>query len=209
VARVALLWSAPSVFWRRFSSLTIGAVFAPSGIPFFDYFSGVARIFEDSHTPYEVLVLGHPDVFNDTSSVSRFHEFETLVLSGVDALSDAHAADITSFVRAGGNLVAVGDDVGTLDEELARRNVSALQDLVKNPQPGAVSVINSSVMQAYIATKDASAATAVVAATRNPVKRPAGSATMLATTLPPSVRTNVFVHGAGPMVSVDFINYGA
>ena len=32
---VALLFSIPSVFWRRFSSLTVGATFAPSGFEFY------------------------------------------------------------------------------------------------------------------------------------------------------------------------------
>ena len=44
---VALLFSIPSIFWRRFSSLTVGAGFAPSGLQFFEYFSGIARIFEE------------------------------------------------------------------------------------------------------------------------------------------------------------------
>ena len=48
-ADVALIFSIPTLFWRRFSSLTIGAPFSPSGFQFFDYFSGVARIFEDEH----------------------------------------------------------------------------------------------------------------------------------------------------------------
>jgi len=44
-ADVALLFSIPSIFWRRFSSLSVGAAFAPTGFQFFDYFSGMARIF--------------------------------------------------------------------------------------------------------------------------------------------------------------------
>ena len=60
---VALLFSIPSIFWRRFSSLTVGAPFAPTGLQYYEYFSGVARILEDEHISYETLVLHHPDLY--------------------------------------------------------------------------------------------------------------------------------------------------
>jgi hypothetical protein len=51
-AKVGLLWSAPTLMWRRFSSLNVGSHYGPSGIQFFGYFAGAARIMEDEHVPY-------------------------------------------------------------------------------------------------------------------------------------------------------------
>jgi len=62
IADVALLMSLPTLFWRRFSSLAVGNAFAPTGIQYYEYFSGVARILEDEHVSYDTPILGHPDL---------------------------------------------------------------------------------------------------------------------------------------------------
>ena len=84
---------------------------------------------------YEVLMLGHPDVFDDQSSISRFDEFDTLVLAGVDALSDTHVALLTAYVQRGGRLVLIGSEsAATRDEELrVRPEGPALASLALHP----------------------------------------------------------------------------
>ena len=81
MADTALVWSAPTLMWRRFASLIVGSPFAPGGLSFYAHFAGVARVLEDTHVPHEVLMLGHPDVFDDTASVTRFAQYKRLVLA--------------------------------------------------------------------------------------------------------------------------------
>ena len=205
-ARVGLIWSVPTQLWRRFSSLIVGGTFDPSGLQFFVYLSGLARILEDRHIPYEILILGHPDVFEDSAQLSRFHEFETLIVPGVDALSDTHVANLTAFVKPGGRLVVAGAATGTRDEELLDRTAGpALASLERSPGDGAVIRITDAEMALYLSGggQRHSAAVAIAEAIMPPVGHPG-----LITTLPPTVRSNVFRHGAGPMHSVTFNNRG-
>ena len=237
---VALLFSIPSIFWRRFSSLTVGAAFAPKGFQFFDYFSGVARIFEDEHISYETLMLHHPDLhWNRTapchggygrSYPTRYNEFSTIVIAGVDAISDNDIELLTDYVLgrtgpcgeaptqqwlkcAGGHLVIVGAAVGSKDEEL-------------NPRSAATN--GTAADSGMLATLEAQCAANATVCKGGRISRISdtdistylgGSQTMretlaqtilpkterrFVTTLPPWIRTNFFEHGLGPMVSVTF-----
>lgn len=238
---VALLFSIPSIFWRRFSSLTVGAAFAPNGFQFFDYFSGIARIFEDEHISYETLMLHHPDLYWNRTALchggygksfpTRYHEFSTVVIAGVDAISDNDIILLADFVRgrsgpcgsaptqqwlkcSGGHLIIVGAAVGSKDEELNPRSTAANGTTARDSE--------------MLATLEAQCAANVTACKGGRISRISdadmsvylgGSPTMresiaqtilpqaerrFVTTLPPWIRTNFFKHGLGPMVSVTF-----
>ena len=163
VADTALVYSIPTLMWRRFSSLIVGDAFGPSGFDFYPFFSGVARIFEDEHVPYEVIILGHPDVSNDWAQIARFGKYRRLVVAGVDAMSDVHIANITTYVKSGGKLVIIGDDVATQDEELVpRRNGSGFKLLVANASKGVVVNVSSAVMHAYASAGGKAAAAPIL-----------------------------------------------
>ena len=162
---------------------------------------------------YEVLMLGHPDVFDDESSVSRFDEFDTLVLAGVDALSDTHVALLTAYVQRGGRLVLIGSEsAATRDEELRVRPAGpALASLALHPDlqgNGSVFEVSNSTMDLFVASADPDIARHIARGlARDDTSR--GFAVMNA---PPShtLRTNVFRHGgpSGPMASVTLSNWG-
>eukprot|EP01050_Picozoa_sp_SAG11_P003699 SAG11_NODE_216_length_12231_cov_10.404385_4_plen_1663_part_00 len=204
--QVALVWSVPSLMWRRFSSLSIGPNLSPpTEIQHVSYLSGIARVMEDSHVLYEVLMLGHPDVFNDTASTGRIStdDFETIVLAGVDAISDSHVARLMDFVRdGGGHLIVVGGAVGSNDEELRHRRVPALAALTQQPGKGRVSEITDSLMASYLGGKSTAALKQIAQVLQPAVPH-------VQTTLPASVRINSFSHSAGPMTSLTFTNYGS
>jgi hypothetical protein len=154
LADVGLLYSLPSVFWRRFSSLDVGVHYSPSGFPALQYTGAVARLLEDQHVAYDTLILGHPDLFNDEMSMQRLGSFHYLVLAGGDAVSDVHVALVTKWVReGGGHLALVGDmnytssatgTVATRDEELKLRagGTSAFAPLLANAGKGTVSQVS-------------------------------------------------------------------
>jgi hypothetical protein len=237
---VALLFSIPSIFWRRFSSLTVGAAFAPTGFGFFEYFSGAARIFEDEHISYETLMLQHPDLYwNRTAAChggygksypTRYHEFSTVVIAGVDAISDTDIALLADFVRgrsgpcrfaasqqwlkcSGGHLVIVGAAVGSKDEELNPRSTAANGTAAESGMLATLEaqcIANATACKggriSRISDADISAFLGGSQTMRNTLAQTILPTTerRFVTTLPPWIRTNMFKHGLGPMVSVTF-----
>jgi hypothetical protein len=203
-AQVALLWSVPSLVWRRFSSLSIGPRLSPPlDIQFANYFTGIARVMEDAHILYEVLMLGHSDLFDDSASTTRINPdtLSTMVLAGVDAISDSHVAILSKFVRSGGHLIMVGAAVGSADEELRPRCAPAFSNLTAHPGKGRVSQIADVQMLQYLGGEE-STAFGQIASVLRPVSP------LMETTLPASVRINMFRHGGGPMSSMTMTNYG-
>jgi hypothetical protein len=61
------------------------------------------------HVSYETLILHHPDLYWNrsapchggygTSYPTRYHEFDTIVIAGVDAISDNDIVLLSDFVR--------------------------------------------------------------------------------------------------------------
>jgi hypothetical protein len=234
---VALLFSIPSIFWRRFSSLARGAAFAPKGFQFFDYFSGIARMFEDEHMSYETLFLHHPDLWSNHTAAcnsgskrsypNRYGEFRTIVIAGVDAISENDIAMLGDFVVgrsgqcafgshvnptfcAGGHLVIVGAGVGSLDEELQPRFTNGTSghspilaeleeqcaDNASACNGGRITRIGDDNMTTFLSDKSNSHDLAQSIMPK--------AARRFVTTLPSFVRTNFFLHGLGPMVSITF-----
>jgi len=122
VAEVALVLSLPSIFWRECTSLRVRP------LAHLDQFTATARDLEERHVPYDVLVLGHPDVYDDQPGLERLRKYRYLVLPAVDCASDQQAAAIRSFVEAGGRLVLEGE-CGTNDEELHAREQSVFAEI--------------------------------------------------------------------------------
>ncbi len=88
VADVALILSLPSIFWRNCTSLRVRP------LAHLDQFTAAARDLEERHVPYDVLVLGHPDLYDDRPNLERLRKYRYLVLPAVDCVSDQQAAAI-------------------------------------------------------------------------------------------------------------------
>ena len=125
--RVAIVYSIPSFMWHH--------------APLFDTwpgdqeasFDGYARALEHAHIPYDVLIFGHPDFWDDQDALKRLMQYSVVILAHVDCMSDDQAMAVKSFVKRGGTLVTVGDywtDVGTRTEDYERRGEPALSSLL-------------------------------------------------------------------------------
>ena len=204
LADVGLIYSLPTVLWRRFSTLTFGTVSAASGIPFLPVFGGIARLMEDHAIGYETLIFGLPGIFDDRASVSRLTQYKTLVLPAVDAISDGHINALAAYVRAGGRLVLIGPDVGSKDEELRPRNVSAFADLIARPGAGRVHLVLNDTMTTFLQTGSLVAEQSI-----KQVLQP--SDPLVDISVGSSLRrrpwANVWRHGGGPATSVALIDY--
>jgi hypothetical protein len=141
VARVALVHSLTSTFWRQFQSFTVPR-------DHLDQFTAAARFLEEKHVPYEILALGHPDIFDDEPGLARLDSYNSVIIPGADCVSDRQAQAISDWVRRGGNLVVWGN-VGTRNEELAKRVTPVFADLIKAPGAGTVRVIDAETANQY------------------------------------------------------------
>ena len=203
VASIGLIYSLPTVLWRRFSTLTFGEVSSASGIPFLPTFGGVARLMEDHAIAYEAVIFGLPGIFDDHASMSRLSKFKTLVLPAVDAISDGHIAALAAYVRAGGRLILMGADIASKDEELRPRNGTVFADLIAGPGAGSVHMISNETMTAFLQTGSAVAEQSI-----RQVLQP--SDPLVAVSVGSSRRTpwaNVWRHGGGPATSVALVDY--
>lgn len=204
IAKVAVAKSVPSLFWRWFSSLEVER-------PHLDHLSGAARFLEESHIPYEIIILGHPDIFDDMSQLSRLERYETLILPNVDAISDKQVAEISKWVRNGGRLV-LWDEVGTRDEELKPRTEPAFKKLTYEPGKGKVvttldqgPIIHPNTGHVYGLAKAYLEQTPGIG---KKLEKLIGSKnSVIETDLGELVWLNVWQHGAGPMMSVQLVNY--
>ena len=103
VAEVGLALSLPSLLWRKFTSLRVQPVAHE------ECFTAAARTLEEAHTPYDVIVFGHPDFYDDRQNLARLNQYHRLVIPGADCLSDAQVEAVAEFVRQGGRLTLLGE----------------------------------------------------------------------------------------------------
>ncbi len=130
IADVALVYSFPTTFWRTFQSLKVET-------PHKDAFGAVARVLEDNHVPYDIMLFGHKDVFDDSYFFERINKYKTIILPNVDCLSNKNENKIADWVRQGGNLVLLGN-TGIYDEELNIRRNKAFNKLPGDAGSGTV-----------------------------------------------------------------------
>lgn len=110
LAAVAILYSVPSRMWVQDTTMAVPFDWITPGkvsLPLSDVLAGVARVAEDHHILYDVLIMDHPDLSNFGHLDARLDEFLVAVLPVVVALSDRHAERLANWVRNGGTLVAV------------------------------------------------------------------------------------------------------
>ena len=191
----ALVYSVPSLFWSYFSTLTLPVEDRDHLI----HFAAAGRLLEDKHVPYNTLFFGHPDIYNDEEDLTSLSNYKTIILSYADCIADYQANAVKSWTRAGGRLVLWAEEnVGTRDEELETRSMQVFDDLISNPGSGTVEIITTSQANSYIAGGSNSTIAAKIVDSSTPV---------VETTAPTTVWLNVWRHGAGPMTSVQMVNY--
>jgi len=147
VARVAIVYSAPTCIWRSFP-------------PYWKYWlmggdharwiGGAARVFEDAHIPYDVVVFGHPEFLDDTDQLAALPDYDAVILAGVDCVSDPQAAAVRQFAERGGRIVTVGE-LGTRTEDYTPRREPLGDELAAAPLPvGRVVALSATCMADFM-----------------------------------------------------------
>lgn len=123
LADTAIIFCLSCVEWRRMSSLSSGS----SRPAHFVQLSAIGRLFEDSQTPYEVVLFGHRELYANDEGLDRLRRrrWKTVILPSVDVLSDKEIELLAAFVHSGGIIKTLGL-IGVTDEELRPRSDTPL-----------------------------------------------------------------------------------
>jgi hypothetical protein len=181
-----------------------------------EHFTAAARLLEDRRVLYDALAFGHPDLMDDTASLTRLRgrRYTTMLLPGIDAISDEHAAAVAAWVRGGGTLILWHNQTGAAgtgarDEEMQPRAVPAFARLSADPGAGKVTTLDPSLVTDYVtAAPGQSGDTLAAAMGQLPSQRQLEVVeTAGGKQASPLVWANLWRHGAGPMLSVQLVNY--
>ena len=78
----------------------------------------VTALLDISHEPYDLILMGHPDFYDDSKQWARLRSYKTLVLASVEAISATNMRRIADFAAAGGTVVILGECGITDGEDL-------------------------------------------------------------------------------------------
>lgn len=143
-ARVALVYSPPSHdFVDKAAGQGLYATTAASAaeywstdakdsvyqLPYLAEFTGLVKLLQNQHVPFEVLVR---------PTAMEIAGFQTVVLPDLEAVSDDQAALLRSYVDAGGHLIATGGNPTGWDQFGSARAEYALADVLGVSKSGAL-----------------------------------------------------------------------
>jgi len=103
LADVALVYSVPSLMWR---------VYPPTDHWNWEQtyeLSGWAHILEEEHIPFDVVLFGHPNLWEDGDLGRTLDQYGTVILPMVDCLSDEQLRALQNYAARGGKLIVSGD----------------------------------------------------------------------------------------------------
>ena len=113
-ASVALVYSLPSLMFRRYDALhtedgdRLGR------------FERTAKLLEENHIPYDVIVFGHPELWDDEPTFERLKEqYQLVILPGVDAMTDDQVQALLDVAAKG--TIVLADEAVSRDENLNAR----------------------------------------------------------------------------------------
>jgi len=117
-ARVALVYSIPSFMFKHSGALrksTRSDLYQEQ----LRHFTSLARILERSHIPYEVVIFGDGELWDDRDTLEALERYALLILPNVEAMSARQAEAVLKFLQHGGNVLISGK-LGERDEFYTR-----------------------------------------------------------------------------------------
>jgi len=117
-SRIAIIYSIPTFMWHLFPTFNVYPEVQRKSL------LGFARALEDLHTPYDILIFGHPDLWDDSAMLSMLSMYDVLILPSIDCMTREQIAKIKEYVEKGGAVIASGalpakdEDWGNLTENL-------------------------------------------------------------------------------------------
>ncbi len=122
-ARVALVYALPTVVWNHFPTFGI------SPIRYKAELGGWARALEMLHVPYDIVLLGIGQVFEQEGLTDRLARYDVVLAPGAEHVSDRDLAAILEFVNGGGTMLTTAD-FGRSNDMNSPRNTSSRSALI-------------------------------------------------------------------------------
>ncbi|MEM2922139.1 MAG: hypothetical protein QXF26_07470, partial [Candidatus Bathyarchaeia archaeon] len=109
-SRVALVYSIPSILWSWFPVLKI----RPTKL--LQELVGVADILQNLHIPFDVVIFGHPELYDDSFHLEKMKAYDVVILPLITHISSRQVEAIRSYLKSGGRVVFT-HGLPTYDEE--------------------------------------------------------------------------------------------
>jgi len=192
-SRVALVYSASSFLWHDLPLFGIGYNVER------EVFAACARALEEAHIQYDVVIFGHPGLWDDARELASLSQYSAVVLPAVTCISDRQIDALTSFVRGGGKLIGVGLPDRT--EEYQQRSSPAFSDLLRDSGRGQLVALDIGTVRAYY-SQMGSRSGAGLAELIQPLTR---EKELISTTAPATVGINAWRNKSG--FTLHLVNY--
>ncbi|MFD1644402.1 hypothetical protein [Haloarchaeobius litoreus] len=104
-ARVAVVWSLPTLLWNNERQWNVGVA---GDSPRISSFVGTTTLLREAQISYDVLVFGHPSLWDDGDQLDRLADYDAVVLPGVESVTDAQLTVLETYLGDGGHIVTSG-----------------------------------------------------------------------------------------------------
>lgn len=111
LTRIAIVYSVPTLLWYNFEPLGL-SVHGPVR-----RWGAVPEALMDAHVPFDVIVFGHPELWDDSEDLERLANYSAIVLPDVTCLSATQAQVLRQRAAESATLYTVGE-FGGRDENL-------------------------------------------------------------------------------------------
>lgn len=101
-SKIALVYSIPSFLWNLFPALHVYPEKERMEL------IGIADMLQQLHLPYDVIIFGHPELFNDTFYISKLKAYDVLILPNVSHISHEQIEALLEYVKIGGKIIYTG-----------------------------------------------------------------------------------------------------
>lgn len=103
---VAVVLSLPTLLWRV---LPQWQAWEEQGQTHLDSFLGATDLLRDEQIPYDVVILGHEDLWTDDGQLERLSSYETVFFPNIESISSRQTTAVQSTIGIETVLVVSGD----------------------------------------------------------------------------------------------------
>lgn len=100
--RTAVAVSLPTLLWQRQPDYESRITDHSTAL------SEAAQVLRRQHVPYDVLILDHPPLWSAPQQTDRLPEYDSVIMPGIESVSDAHATAVTDALNADTTVITTG-----------------------------------------------------------------------------------------------------
>jgi hypothetical protein len=88
--------------WRWYPALSIHPYKSQQEL------AGVADMLQFLNIPYDILIFGHPELYNDTFHLNRLMSYDAIILPAVTHISINQIRVLQNYIKSGGKVILTG-----------------------------------------------------------------------------------------------------